>query len=156
MLKLRPSYTDLQSQIVHSLEMDYEDVVNNSKEKFVFEDGSYIRTLAKQIVDDGSEYFEKIFMKDLPFQKSFDFSQTTLLKNLDPEINREIEEMKSIETNFDFILKNQGVESAIKDICFLLLKFPNHLPDEIVGWEIPDFEEEIPEDRKIFLVKKIE
>lgn len=155
MLQLRPEYSELDSHIVFCLQSDKKFVDTYSDDKFVFEDGSYISNLATKIIEGGYEEFEKTFKSNMPTDESTGLSQSWPLNEIDSDKQSFFQHLSSPRDTFNFILKNQGKESATRDIHWLLLKFPKCLPDEIVGWMIPDFEEEIPEDGRIFLVKKV-
>ncbi|MBC6368029.1 hypothetical protein [Algoriphagus sp. AK58] len=126
---------------------------------------SYIENLADCMTKDGG----KLFLKTFEFENSIDSnvlckdghnSPNELKIIVNNESSNESEKarfLSYIDQNrrFDFqsILKNQGEESAKRDIVWLLLKFPRYLPEEIIGWYIPDFDLEDPDFDKVLLIR---
>jgi hypothetical protein len=60
---------------------------------------------------------------------------------------------------FDFSFTHQdssnGEVSCLLDINRLLLKNPEKFPEDIIAWDIPEFDDVIPNDERIIVIKKL-
>lgn len=156
MLQLRnPVYAGL--AMIEELDQDESNLTNGEIDPNIMdtpvgliytENGDYILDLAKKIVKAEGELFENLF----DIKSAFPM----ILKGL--TVSREkgsLYNLFSPSSIFQFIVKNQGEENCIRDIVWLLLKNPYKLPEEIVAWEIPEFDDEIPPVERILLIRKL-
>lgn len=107
------------------------------------ENGSFVKNLAKKILYD-ARAFENLFLTDDP-----DVRLSLSLRR-----NDELAD-KIFPALLKSSLENQGEENCVNEIASFLLENPYKLPEDIVAWEIPEFDDEIPAVERILLIRKL-
>lgn len=160
MLQLKKPYSDIRPLISSWVKKSESSpsILESPFGSLKLEGMSYIEEVAEKVIENPEVYLQKYFDLTGEWEAMDEKLKAFVVKSSGysnfgfpdtDQINKGLDSMVKM------ILKNQGKESAMKDILWLFLQFPEHLPDELVGWYIPEFGEILPHPNEVICLRLV-